>query len=162
MRERKRLHSELRNEFEASYVRTEFSHTKSRSEAESFDMANIPDDLRYTENHEWVRIEGDLVRIGISDHAQSELTDVVYVELPSPGDNIDAKGEMAIVESVKSTSDVFSPISGEVVEANSELEDTPELVNEDCYGKGWLTVIRPTNMGDVEKLLSPDDYKKLL
>ena len=125
-------------------------------------MSNIPDDLRYTENHEWVRIEGDLIRIGISDHAQSELTDVVYVELPGAGDNIDAGGEMAIVESVKSTSDVFSPIAGEVVEVNSDLEDTPELVNEDCYGKGWLTLIRPADIEDVEKLLSPLDYMKLL
>ncbi len=125
-------------------------------------MSNIPDDLRYTENHEWVKVEDDLVRIGITDHAQSELTDVVYVELPGTGDNINAGGEMAIVESVKSTSDVFSPIAGEVVESNSELEDTPELVNEDCYGKGWLVIIRPTDMGDVEKLLSVNDYKKLL
>ena len=125
-------------------------------------MANIPDDLRYTDNHEWVRIEGDLIRIGITDHAQSELTDVVYVELPGAGDNIDAKGEMAIVESVKSTSDVFSPIAGEVVEVNEALEDTPELVNEDCYGKGWLTLIRPADMGDIEKLLTPAQYKEIL
>ena len=125
-------------------------------------MSNVPDDLKYTENHEWVRVEGDLVRIGITDHAQGELTDIVYVELPGTGDSIEAKGEIAIVESVKSTSDVFSPVAGEVVEINSDLEDTPELVNEECYGKGWLVVIRPADMAGLEKLLSPDDYKKLL
>ncbi|MCK5038406.1 MAG: glycine cleavage system protein GcvH [Thermoplasmata archaeon] len=125
-------------------------------------MSNIPDDLRYTENHEWVRVEGDLVRIGITDHAQGELTDIVYVELPSTGDSLDAKGEIAIVESVKSTSDVFSPVAGEVIEANSDLEDTPELVNEDCYGKGWLAVIKPADMSGIEKLLTPAQYKELL
>ena len=125
-------------------------------------MSNIPDDLRYTENHEWVRVEGDLVRIGITDHAQGELTDIVYVELPSQGDPIEAKGEIAIVESVKSTSDVFSPVAGEVVEVNSDIEDTPELVNEDCYGKGWLVIIKPADMSGVEKLLSPEEYKNHL
>ena len=124
-------------------------------------MANVPDGLKYTEKHEWVKIEGDLIRVGITDHAQSELTDIVYVELPSVGDAISPDVEMGIVESVKSTSDVFSPIAGEVVEVNSDLEDTPELINEDCYTKGWIAVIKPVNIGDADKLLSPEEYKAL-
>ncbi len=125
-------------------------------------MSNVPDGLKYTEKHEWVKVEGDLIRIGITDYAQSELTDVVYVELPSVGDDITPDVEMGIVESVKSTSDVFSPIAGEVVEINGDLEDTPELINEDCYAKGWIAIIKPADIGDVEKLLSPERYKELL
>ncbi len=125
-------------------------------------MSNVPDGLKYTEKHEWVKVEGDLVRIGITDHAQGELTDIVYVELPSVGDNISPDVELGIVESVKSTSDVFSPIAGEVVEVNSDLEDTPELINEDPYVKGWIAIIKPVNIADADKLLSPDKYKELL
>jgi glycine cleavage system H protein len=121
---------------------------------------NIPKDLKYTKTHEWVRLEGDVAVIGITDHAQHELTDIVYVEVPAVGKQVEPAGECAVVESVKSASDIYSPVSGEVVAANEELGNAPALVNEDPYGKGWLFKVRMSNPGEPGKLLSADDYSR--
>ena len=124
-------------------------------------MANVPDDLKYTKKHEWARIEGNRVTIGITDHAQNELTDIVYVELPEVGDEFQAGDEILVVESVKSTSDTFTPISGKVVEVNTELEDGPEVINSDPYGKGWLVILECEDVNS-DMLISAADYKTLL
>ncbi len=124
-------------------------------------MTKVPDDLMYTKTHEWARIDGNKVTIGITDHAQHELTDIVYVELPEVGNEVQAGGELAIVESVKSTSDFYSPVTGKVVEVNTELESAPELMNGDPYGKGWLAVVESPDLKSAE-LLSAEDYRKLL
>lgn len=115
-------------------------------------MSNVPDDLFYTESHEWVRVEGDKARVGITDHAQAELTDVVYVELPKVGTQAEARGQIAVVESVKAASDIYAPIKGEVVEANEKLASNPALVNTDPFGDGWIFVL---------KMAAPDDVKQL-
>lgn len=115
-------------------------------------MSNVPDDLFYTESHEWVRVEGDRARVGITDHAQAELTDVVYVELPKVGTQVEARGQIAVVESVKAASDIYAPIKGEVVEANEALSSNPALVNTDPFREGWIFVL---------KMASPDDVKQL-
>lgn len=121
-------------------------------------MSNVPDDLKYTKKHEWARIAGNLVTVGISDHAQGELTDIVYVELPEVGAEFQAGDEIAVVESVKSTSDVYTPVSGKVVEVNSALEDGPEVINSDPYGEGWLVKLECADTGS-EALISAADYK---
>ncbi|MFW2159975.1 glycine cleavage system protein GcvH [Acinetobacter beijerinckii] len=120
---------------------------------------NHPAELKYARTHEWVRIEGDLVVTGISDHAQLELGDLVYVEAPEVGSQVVATEQAGIVESVKTASDIHAPISGTVVEVNTALEDDPDFVNEEPYGKGWIYKIKPDNMADVEKLLSNTDYE---
>ncbi|ENW03925.1 glycine cleavage system protein GcvH [Acinetobacter beijerinckii] len=120
---------------------------------------NHPAELKYARTHEWVRIEGDLVVTGISDHAQLELGDLVYVEAPEVGTQVVATEQAGIVESVKTASDIHAPISGTVVEVNAALEDDPDFVNEEPYGKGWIYKIKPDNMADVEKLLSNTDYE---
>lgn len=120
---------------------------------------NHPDHLRYAATHEWVKIEGDLVITGISDHAQDALGDLVYVEAPDVGAEIVAGEQAGIVESVKTASDIHAPISGVVVEVNDNLDDDPETVNEDPYGKGWIYKIKPHNMADVEALLSSTQYE---
>jgi glycine cleavage system H protein len=120
---------------------------------------NIPEDLQYTESHEWVRIEGDTATIGITDHAQDELGDVVFVELPGEGDTFDAGESFGTVESVKAVSDLYAPVGGEVVEVNSALEDAPENINEDPYGEGWIVKLRTT---DEANLLSPGEYEKVV
>ena len=120
---------------------------------------NIPEDLQYTKSHEWVRIEGDSVTIGITDHAQDELGDVVFVELPDEGDTFDAGESFGTVESVKAVSDLYTPVGGEVVEVNSALEDAPENINEDPYGEGWIVKLRTTDDAD---LLSPEEYEKVV
>ena len=124
-------------------------------------MVEVPDNLMYTKTHEWAKIEGNKVTIGITDHAQHELTDIVYVELPEIGQDVVAAGEIAIVESVKSTSDFYSPVTGKVTEINSELENAPETMNSEPYGNGWLAVIECENV-DTSGLLSPEEYKQLL
>ena len=124
-------------------------------------MSNVPDDLKYTKKHEWARIEGNQVTLGISDHAQGELTDIVYVEIPELGSEFQAGDEIAVVESVKSTSDIFTPLSGKVVEVNSALEDGPEIINSDPYGKGWLIVLECSDVNS-DILLSAADYKAFL
>ena len=120
---------------------------------------NHPSDLKYARTHEWVRIEGDLVVTGISDHAQAELGDLVYVEAPEVGKHVTATEQAGIVESVKTASDIHAPVSGTVVEINTDLEDDPDFVNEEPYGKGWIYKIKPDNMADVEQLLSNADYE---
>jgi glycine cleavage system H protein len=120
---------------------------------------NIPEDLQYTNSHEWVRIEGDTATIGITDHAQDELGDVVFVELPGEGDAFDAGESFGTVESVKAVSDMYAPVGGEVVEVNTSLEDAPEKINEDPYGEGWFVKLRITEEPD---LLSPEEYEKIV
>ncbi|MFM6957570.1 MAG: glycine cleavage system protein GcvH [Acinetobacter sp.] len=120
---------------------------------------NHPADLKYARTHEWVRIEGDLVVTGISDHAQAELGDLVYVEAPEVGSHITASEQAGIVESVKTASDIHAPVAGTVVEVNTDLEDDPDFVNEEPDGKGWIYKIKPDNMADIEKLLSNEEYE---
>ncbi|HEX2029667.1 MAG TPA: glycine cleavage system protein GcvH [Nitriliruptorales bacterium] len=118
-----------------------------------------PQDLRYTEEHEWARREGELVRVGITDYAQDQLGDVVYVDLPTPGAKVERGQPFGEVESTKSVSDLYAPVSGTVEERNDELEDRPELVNQEPYGDGWMVLIRPEDVGELERLLSADDYR---
>ena len=120
---------------------------------------NHPADLKYARTHEWVRIEGDLVVTGISDHAQDALGDLVYVEAPEVGSQITAGQQAGVVESVKTASDIHAPVSGTVVEINPALEDDPDFVNDEPYGKGWIYKIKPDNLADVEALLSSADYE---
>ncbi|MBS0216486.1 MAG: glycine cleavage system protein GcvH [Proteobacteria bacterium] len=123
----------------------------------------IPGDLKFLKSHEWVRVEGDgRATIGISDHAQELLGDLVYVELPAVGDDLEAGNACAVVESVKAASDVYAPVSGKVLEVNSALTDKPETINEDAYGDGWLFVLQMSEPDQVKELLSPDDYEQAL
>jgi glycine cleavage system H protein len=125
-------------------------------------MGDIPGDLKFLSSHEWVRVEPDgSVTIGISDHAQDLLGDIVFVELPEIGQSIDAETDAAIVESVKAASDVYSPISGEVIEVNSILEDQPEIINSSPYEDGWFYKMIPSDLGEIENLLSPEDYSEV-
>ena len=125
-------------------------------------MSNIPDDLKFLSSHEWIRVESDgTVTVGISDHAQDLLGDIVFVELPEVGQSIDAESDAAIVESVKAASDVYSPLSGEVIEVNALLEDQPEIVNSSPYEDGWFYKLNPTDMNELENLLSPEDYSEV-
>lgn len=120
---------------------------------------NHPSDLKYASTHEWVKIEGDLVVTGISDHAQDALGDLVYVEMPEVGQQIKAGEQAGVVESVKTASDIHAPVSGVVVEVNTALEDDPDFVNDEPYGKGWIYKIKPNNLDDVNALLSSADYE---
>ena len=120
---------------------------------------SVPGDLQYTKSHEWVRVEGDVATVGITDHAQDELGDVVFVEMPEQGATLAAGDAFGAVESVKSVSDLYAPVGGEVVEVNGTLEDSPEKINEDPYGEGWILKLRTSGEAD---LLSPEDYEKLL
>jgi glycine cleavage system H protein len=123
-------------------------------------MSNIPSDLKYTKSHEWVRVNGDTATVGITDHAQRELTDVVFVELPEAGRQVKAGEACAVVESVKTASDIYSPISGEIVEQNQPVTDNPALVNTEPYAGGWFFKIKLSNPAELDALLSPEDYKK--
>ncbi len=125
-------------------------------------MANVPADLRYTKEHEWAKLEGDKARVGITAFAQEQLGDVVFVELPKVGTKVTAMKTFGVVESVKAVSDLFAPLSGEVVEANSELVKKPETVNSDPYGQGWMIVIKPVNPKEMDGLMSAADYEKLV
>jgi glycine cleavage system H protein len=120
----------------------------------------IPDDCRYLETHEWARRDGDAARIGISDFAQDELGDIVFVELPSIGETIESGAEFGVIESIKAISDLYAPLSGEVVAVNDDLEDAPELVNEDPFGEGWLLEIEGVDDEEYEALLSPSSYEE--
>jgi len=125
-------------------------------------MSNIPSELKYTKSHEWVRIEGDgTVTVGISDHAQALLGDMVFVELPEPGTSLDAGEECAVVESVKAASDVYAPVTGEVVAANELLEDAPETINTDAYNDGWLLRIKLADETELKDLLDAEAYAEL-
>jgi glycine cleavage system H protein len=122
-------------------------------------MSNIPADLKYAKSHEWVRVTGDIGTIGITDHAQHELTDVVFVELPQPGRTLKAGEACAVVESVKTASDIYSPVSGEITEVNKAVVDNPALVNSDPYGGGWFFKLRLSNPTELNGLLGPEQYK---
>ncbi len=125
-------------------------------------MSKIPEDLRYTKDHEWAKIEGNRARMGITDHAQNELTDVVYLEFPAVGKTV-ARGEvLGTVESVKAVSEVFAPLGGKVVEVNKVLDDSPEQVNKDPYGAGWMVLLELSDMSEVAQLLDAAAYKKLV
>lgn len=123
------------------------------------DMANIPADLKYAKTHEWVRVDGNLATVGISDHAQHELTDIVFVELPDPGRNLKVGDACAVVESVKTASDIYAPISGRVVEVNPAVPADPALVNSNPYDDGWFFKVQMTNPADLEQLLDATAYK---
>ena len=122
--------------------------------------SKVPSELKYAKSHEWVRITGDTAVIGITDHAQHELTDVVFVETPAVGRKVKAGEACAVVESVKTASDIYSPVSGEVVEVNKAVADNPSLVNTDPYGNGWFYKIKLSNTGEVNNLLGAGDYSK--
>ncbi|MFD1362549.1 glycine cleavage system protein GcvH [Lentibacillus salinarum] len=121
---------------------------------------NLPNDLFYTEEHEWIKKEDGKVRIGITDFAQDELGDIVFVELPEVGDEMEADEPFGSVESVKTVSELYAPISGKVVEINEELEDSPEFVNESPYDKAWMVVVEPSEPSDVDQLLSAEQYEE--
>jgi len=122
-------------------------------------MANIPDDLHYSKDHEWVRVEGNVAVVGITDYAQDSLGDVVYVELPKPGDTFAANESFGSVESVKAVSEVFCPVSGEIAGVNESLNDSPEKVNEDSYGEGWMIRVTMSNPGEVDSMLTAAEYE---
>ena len=125
-------------------------------------MANIPENLKYLESHEWAKIEDDgTVTVGISDHAQELLGDIVFVELPQVGSSIEKQADVAVVESVKAASDVYSPVSGEIIATNENLENAPETVNSSPYDDGWFFKVKPTNIEEVSDLLDADAYKQL-
>lgn len=123
---------------------------------------NVPANLKYTKDHEWVLVEGDTATIGITDFAQSELGDIVFVDINTVGDNVDKEAVFGTVEAVKTVSDLFMPLSGEVLEMNSGVETNPETVNKDPYGAGWMIKVKLSNTAEVASLLSADDYKKLI
>src|SRR5574342_607622 len=123
---------------------------------------NTPNELRYSEEHEWVKVEGEQVRVGITDFAQSELGDIVFVELPEVGDEISADQPFGSVESVKTVSELYAPVSGKVVEVNEDLNDSPEFVNESPYEKAWMIVIEPSNNSEIDKLMTAEQYEELI
>lgn len=125
-------------------------------------MSNIPENLRYSKDHEWVSVDGDVASIGITDYAQSSLGDVVYIDMPRVGDKFDAHEAFGSVESVKAVSEVFIPIGGEVVEVNTGLNDTPEKVNSDAYGDAWFIKVKMANPGEADGLLSAEEYDEYL
>ncbi|HEY2123915.1 MAG TPA: glycine cleavage system protein GcvH [Chthoniobacterales bacterium] len=121
---------------------------------------NVPDDLLYTESHEWIKREGENIRVGITDHAQAELTDVVFVELPKIDRSVNAREALAVVESVKAASDIYAPVKGKVVEANKALENNPALINTAPFGEGWIFVLKIENPDDLKQLKDAAAYKK--
>ena len=123
---------------------------------------NIPGNLKYTKEHEWVLIEGDMATVGVTDFAQGELGDVVFVEIETEGETMDAGETLGTIEAVKTVSDIFMPVSGEITEVNEKLEDTPDIVNKDPYGDGWMIKIKMSDASEADKLLSADDYKELI
>lgn len=123
---------------------------------------NIPDDLRYSVDHEWARLEGGLVRVGITDYAQDALGDVVFVQVPEVGASVTAGATFGEVESTKSVSDLYAPVSGTVKQVNQELVDAPQRLNEDPYGAGWICTIEPSDGGQIDEMLDPEGYRRLL
>ena len=123
---------------------------------------NVPANLKYTKDHEWISVEGDIATVGITDFAQGELGDIVYVEIETEGETLDQEEVFGSVEAVKTVSDLFMPVSGEIVEFNSELESNPELVNTDPYGKGWMIKVKMSNPTEVNDLLDADGYAALI
>jgi glycine cleavage system H protein len=123
---------------------------------------DVPKDIKYTREHEWVKVEGSRAEVGITDYAQHQLGDIVYVELPKPGTQVTFMEPFGVVESVKAASDLFSPVSGQVVEVNGGLEDQPEVVNRDPYGEGWMIVVEVSDPSELDRLLSSEEYAALL
>lgn len=123
---------------------------------------DVPDYLRYTSEHHWVRLEDDVATIGITDHAQRELGDIVYVELPRKGDFVQASDEIGAIDSIKTSTEIYAPVSGEIVESNAELERSPELINRDPYGAGWLVRIKLSDPAELDELLDADAYSSML
>lgn len=124
-------------------------------------MSDCPRELHYTESHEWVRLENDdTVVVGITDHAQHQLGDLVFIELPDMHASLEKGDEMSVVESVKTAADVYAPVSGEVIEVNPQLDIQPELINQDCYGRGWICRIKLTDMEELDELMRADEYQK--
>lgn len=123
---------------------------------------NIPQELKYTKDHEWVKIDGDVATVGVTDFAQGELGDIVYVEVETVGETLEQEEVFGTVEAVKTVSDLFLPLSGEVIEFNNSLEDAPEKVNSDPYGDGWMVKIKISDESEISGLMSPEDYKELI
>ncbi|MGM8215307.1 glycine cleavage system protein GcvH [Bacillaceae bacterium W0354] len=123
---------------------------------------NLPKEYKYSREHEWVKVEGDLVRIGITDFAQDELGDIVFVELPDVGDELDIDEPFGSVESVKTVSELYAPISGKIVEVNEELEDSPELVNESPHEKAWMIVVEPADLSQLDDLMTAEEYQAMV
>ena len=123
---------------------------------------NIPDNIKYTKDHEWLKIEGNEALIGITDFAQNELGDIVFIEVETEGETLDKEEVFGTIEAVKTVSDMFMPVSGEVIEFNAELEDKPELINQDPYGEGWIIKINITNTDEIDDLLSAEEYKEII
>jgi len=123
---------------------------------------DFPSDLKYTKEHEWVRLDGETATVGITDHAQDSLGDVVYVELPEQGTAVTKGDAFGVVESVKAVSDLYAPLSGDVVEINDAIVDSPEVINEDPYGEGWMIKVAASDLGDLDELLAPDEYEKFV
>ncbi len=123
---------------------------------------NIPQELKYTKDHEWVKIDGDVATVGVTDFAQGELGDIVYVEVETVGETLEREEVFGTVEAVKTVSDLFLPLSGEVIEFNNSLEDAPEKVNSDPYGEGWMVKIKIADQSELSGLMSPEDYKELI
>ncbi|MBL7136551.1 MAG: glycine cleavage system protein GcvH [Candidatus Marinimicrobia bacterium] len=123
---------------------------------------NIPDNLKYTKDHEWILIEGDTATIGITEYAQGELGDVIFIELPAVGTHVSKGDAIGTIEAVKTVSDIYAPLSGEVVEINEAIKDASELVNKDPYGVGWIAKVKISDVSEINNLLTPEDYKKLI
>lgn len=123
---------------------------------------NLPQNLKYTNEHEWIRLEGDVAYVGITDYAQQQLGDIVFVDIPSVGETLEANEVFGSIEVVKTVSDLFLPIAGEVLEINPAIEETPELVNQDPYGEGWLIKLKPTNAADIDGLLDAAGYQAVI
>jgi glycine cleavage system H protein len=120
----------------------------------------LPDDLRYSNEDEWARLDGNVVTVGVTDYAQQQLGDIVFIELPTPGTRVEKGEAFGVVESVKAVSDLYAPVSGEVADVNTDLEEHPEYVNEDCYGDGWMVALNVPNSKDFDALLSADAYRR--
>ena len=123
---------------------------------------NFTTDVKYTKDHEWIRVEGEVAYVGITDYAQSELGEIVYVDITTEGETVAKEEVFGTIEAVKTVSDLFMPVSGEVVEVNPELEDAPQLINEDAYGKGWIIKVALSDMAEIDGLLSAADYEQLI
>ncbi|MBN1111993.1 MAG: glycine cleavage system protein GcvH [Bacteroidales bacterium] len=123
---------------------------------------NVPQDLKYTKDHEWVRVEGDIAIVGVTDFAQGELGDVVFVEVETEGETLDREEVFGTIEAVKTVSDMFMPISGEILEFNASLEDAPDTVNKDPFGNGWMIKVKMSDLSEIEELLSPEQYSEII